>query len=80
MINIDMNAPSFETVFFEEIEVLVQKTNNSYIDAILHWCDMRKIEVEYVAGFVENNLALRAKLQSEAENLHFLRRTARLPI
>ena len=80
MIDLDINAPSFETIFYEEIEALAQKTNNSYLDAILHWCDTRNIEVEYVAGLIENNLALRAKLQGEAENLHFLRRTARLPI
>ncbi len=77
---IDFAVPNLEANFYNEIENTVQSSNISYMDAIIGWCEKRNIEVEYVSGFVVKNLVLRAKLQSEAEDLHFIKRTKRLPI
>jgi hypothetical protein len=72
--------PNLEETFYDEVEVLVQNSNNSYMESIIFWCEQRNIEPEFVAPFILRNLALCAKLQMEAENLHFLKRTTRLPI
>jgi hypothetical protein len=69
-----------ETVFYVEVEELVKISNNTYMDCIIHWCDKRNLEVEYVTGFIHKNVSLKSKIQAEAENLNFLKRTRRLPI
>lgn len=51
-----------------------------YIDAVVHWCEKNKIEVEYAAALVKKDPAMKAKIQVEAENLNVLKRGARLPI
>jgi len=75
-----MNNLELEQIFYIEIEELVQKSNSTYMDCIIHWCQNRGMEVEYVTPFIQKNMALKSKLQIEAENLNFLRRVRRLPI
>jgi len=77
---IDLNFPNLEQKFYEEVEAIVKASNASYIDAVIHWCAQNNTEIEYVSSYVINNIALRAKIQGEAEDLHFLQRIARLPI
>ena len=51
-----------------------------YIDAVIHWCEKNKVEVEYAAALIKKEPAIKAKIQVEAENLNVLKRGARLPI
>ena len=78
--NEELNFPNIEQKFFQEIEEIVQQSNTSYIDAVIHWCQRNDVETEYISSFIANNVPLRAKIQSEAEDLHFLKRIPRLPI
>jgi len=66
--------------FIEEIENLHLTKNMEYIEAVIHWCDTNKIEVEYIANLIKKDPAIKAKIQNEAENLNILKRGARLPI
>lgn len=66
--------------FIEDIECLCRDKNIDYIDAIVYWCEKNKVEVEYVAGFIKKDIAMKAKIQAEAENLNVLKRGARLPL
>jgi hypothetical protein len=66
--------------FIEEIEKLCRTKNIEYIDAVVHWCEKNKIEVEYIAGYIKKDPVFKSKIQAEAENLNILKRGARLPI
>ena len=60
------------------IEEIVRIKKMTYIDAIIEYCDENKMEPE-VAGKIVGG-KLKQEIQEEAENLHLIKRTARLPI
>ncbi len=62
------------------IESLVQNNNLDYIDAILHYCDLNSLDVETIGSIISLDANLTAKIQEEAENLHYLKKISRLPI
>ena len=62
----------------ENIEQLVQKTNMTYLDAILHYCEENKLEPETAGKMVGGKL--KQNIQDEAEDLHLIERTSKLPI
>ena len=64
--------------FNKEIETLVKTKNMSYMDALLFYGDENKLESETIATMVSSKI--KAKLRVEAEEFHFLPRTAKLPI
>ena len=64
--------------FYITIQALVQKTKLSYMDAILHYCDMNGMEPETAAQLV--NTKMKAQVREEAERLNFLPKTAKLPL
>ena len=64
--------------FYTKIQALVNKTNLTYMDAILHYCDINGMEPETAASLV--NTKLKAQVREEAENLNFLPKTAKLPL
>jgi hypothetical protein len=66
--------------FIEEIELLHQTKNMEYVDAVVHWCEINKFEVEYAASIIKKDPVIKAKIQVEAENMNILKRGARLPI
>lgn len=66
--------------FFQEIERIRQHDNSEYMDAILHYCETKEIDIEVAAKFINTNPAIKSKLREEAENLNYLEKTARLPI
>jgi hypothetical protein len=68
------------TNFSEEVEKICKRNGLDYIDAVVTWCERNKIEVEYVAALIKKDAALKAKIQSEAENLNILKRSASLPL
>ena len=74
-----MNAEDMQK-FSMEIEELVYMKDIPYIDAICLFCEDNNLEVETAGKLVSG--VLKAKIQIEAEDLNFLRksRTAKLPI
>ena len=68
------------TVFVSEIEELCQSKNIEYIDAVIHWCEKNKYEVEYAAALIKKDATFKSKIQAEAENLNVLKKGARLPV
>ena len=61
-----------------EIEELVEKTSMSYLDAMLYHAEENGLESETVAGLI--NVKTKTKLREEAEKLHFMPKTSKLPI
>jgi hypothetical protein len=68
------------TEFPAEIEKLVRENEIEYMDAVILWCERNNLEVEFAAEMIRRNTALKAKIQIEAENLNFMKKSARLPI
>lgn len=66
--------------FIEDIEHLCRSKNMEYVDAVVHWCEVNKLEVEYAASLIKKDPVIKAKIQVEAENMNILKRGARLPI
>jgi hypothetical protein len=75
-----MLVDSKASTFVEEIESLCIDRNVEYIDAIVLWCERNNLEIEYAAELIKKNAVVKLKIQIEAENLNFLKRSARLPI
>jgi hypothetical protein len=74
MLNVTANS------FMQDIEKLCRTKNMEYIEAIIHWCDQNKLEVEFAASMIKKDLVMRSKVQVEAENLNVLKKPAKLPI
>jgi len=64
--------------FSETIEKIVSEKKISYMDAIVWYCEREEMEVEVAAKLV--SAIIKAKLQTEAENLNFLPKTSKLPL
>ena len=64
--------------FNNEIEELVERTKMSYLDAILHYAEVNNLESETIASLI--NISTKNKLREEAESLHFLPKTSKLPL
>ena len=65
-------------IFMGNIEQLVQKTKMTYIDAIMHYCEENKLEPETAGKMVGGKL--KQLVQDEAEDLHLIPKTSKLPI
>ena len=65
-------------VFMENIENLVQQTKMTYIDAVMHYCEENKLEPETAGKMIGGKL--KQNIQDEAEDLHLIQRTSKLPI
>lgn len=65
-----------QTNFTQDIENLVKDTTGlDYIDAIVHYCDENKIEVDSVSKLISK--PLKEKIKAQATELNFLKRTSR---
>ena len=65
-------------VFMENIENLVQQTRMSYIAAVMHYCEENKLEPETAGKMIGGKL--KQNIQDEAEDLHLIQRTSKLPL
>jgi len=62
--------------FAQEIETLVHSHDDmSYIDAIVHFCELNKIDVESVPKLISK--PLKEKIKYEAMELNFLKKSSR---
>ncbi len=62
--------------FSQEVEkIAVTNENMTYIDSVLHLCDLNQIEVESVPKLISK--PLKEKLKYEAQQLNFMKKTSR---
>jgi hypothetical protein len=66
--------------FYKEIDSLVKKHKLTYLDAVVFFCEKNEIEMETAASIISGNYRIKSSLQMEGEELHFLPRSAKLPI
>jgi len=60
------------------IEEIVKDKELSYMDAVLYYAQTSEIEPEAMAKML--NQSIKDKIEVEAQELHLLKRTAKLPI
>ena len=60
------------------IEQLVKDKELSYMDAVLHYARKSEIEPEAMAKML--NQSIKDKIEVEAQELHLLKSTAKLPL
>lgn len=66
--------------FHDQIEKLVVDLKLEYIDAVMYYCEKNNMEIETAAQLIKQNQKFKARIRSEAEALHYLPKTAKLPI
>ena len=66
--------PNFvEEELFRNILEIVENSGTTFLDAVIHWCERNGLEPELVGAMVAKNPHMRARLQKNAEALHYLR-------
>ena len=60
------------------VETVVRQDRLSHMEAILHLCEKYGIEPEDCKKYVSN--VIKDKLEAEAMNLHYMAKSAELPI
>ncbi len=74
-----INLDAFKDIS-RKIEEKAKSYSISYIEAAIDYCEKNNLEVEFIGELILQNPNLKAKIQDEAENLNFLKKTDRLPI
>lgn len=64
----------------DEVQRLVAESDLTYIEAAIHYAHSNDLEEDYVAELLMKNDVILSKIEEEAEELHFLKKKARLPI
>jgi len=66
--------------FRSDIYTMIKERDMDFIDAVVHWCDINKIEIELAASLVKTDPNILHEIQLDAESLNYLKKTARLPL
>jgi hypothetical protein len=71
-----------ENQFLDSIQDIVDRSHNgsNYLDAVIEYSQIHDLDLEVLGEVIKRLPALMMKLQVDAEDLRFLKRTARLPI
>jgi hypothetical protein len=72
-------SPKFLT-FSTDVRNLCKERGMEYIDAVVHWCESNNVEIELAANLIKKDPLMKSMIQIEAENLNYLKKTAKLPI
>lgn len=64
-------------IFARQIEAAVQK-GFTYLEAIVNYCTERQIDTADIAPYLSEKMVM--GLRKEAQDLHFLKRGAELPL
>jgi hypothetical protein len=76
-----MKTPmQFNSTLVEEVEFIVKNRKIEYMDAVIMWCELNNHEIEFAGDLIRRHAVLKSKIQLEAENLNFMRKSSRLPI
>mgnify|MGYP003349024620 CR=1 FL=1 len=76
-----MNDTKLKDRFVNDILSLKKQEDITVFEAISHWCEKNKVEIEYGAALAIRNEVIYDMTCREAENLFIIKRTANsLPI
>lgn len=66
--------------FYADVDRIATASGCGILDAVVHWCESRALEIESVVPLIMRNERLRSALKEDAERLNFLKRGSRLPV
>lgn len=66
--------------FIEKIEAIASEKRVDYIDAVVLYCEATGLEVETAAKLIKGNAKMKAKIKTDAENLNYFPKSAKLPL
>lgn len=52
----------------------------SFMDALVHYAEKYDLEIELIGEIVRRSPVLKAKVREDAERIHMIEKTSRLPI
>ena len=62
------------------IQEFAEKNDVPLIDAIVHFSERSGIDIDLLGELFKKNETIKAKIELEAEELHFLKKKSRLPL
>ncbi len=80
MSELKVNSVVDVKIFLKDIETLVVDKKMEYIDAVVLYCEKNNMEIETAAQLIKQNQRFKAKIRNEAESLHYLPKTSKLPV
>lgn len=66
--------------FSSDIYAMIKEKDLDFIDAVVHWCELNRVEIELAASLVKGDPNLMFEIQVDAESLNYLKKTSRLPV
>ena len=75
---LELSKVKSKKIFTVGVEKVVINLECSYIDAIIHYCEVNDVDFDIVPKLISNSI--KEKLQAEAINLNFLPKVGILPI
>ena len=66
--------------FHQQITAIAANTGMSFMDAVIEWCATNGVEIEQAAEWIKKDQVLKSNIEIEAEDLHFMKRSSRLPV
>lgn len=66
--------------FIEKIEAIAAEKRIDYIDAVVLFCEQTGLEVETAAKLIKSNAKMKARIKTDAENLNYFPKSAKLPL
>jgi hypothetical protein len=70
-------APHTSEAFAQHIEHAVKKYKMTYLDAVIHFCEQRKLEPESIVPYLSTKM--KTAMSREGQALHLLRPRRELP-
>lgn len=73
-------SPILDTILLvsKTIEDIAKEKDISLIEASVLYCEENDLEIEYLGEIISKNQCLLARIQQEAEDLHYIKKSARL--
>jgi Phage late-transcription coactivator len=64
----------------ERIEDIVYELDVDYMDACMVYCQRNNLEIEFLGALIKKNPYIKGKIQEEAEDLNFMKKSTRLEL
>ena len=78
--NLELTFNKTPSDFMLEIDKIAQDKRLTYIDAVVHYCEVNGVEIETAASLIKGSAKMKAKVQLDAEEQNYLPKTRKLPI
>lgn len=79
--NSDNRQSNSVAEFLREIELIRGDSKEvSFLDAVVHYCEQKNLDIDEVGNFIKKNVLLKSKIQEDAESLNYIEKSSQLPL